>query len=118
MANVTIQFKPNSSISVDVSSSTANTVRVGFFGKLTMRNTVAGSVLHEWPYKVACSLNDRILPPIAYAAFLLILSFFKVPEAWRLRQESDSRLVLVLIRDQVVCYILCALILLIFIITF
>ena len=51
----------------------------------------------------------RILPlhrtiPLAYGALLLVLALYKAREFWKLNRFSDSRLILVLIRDQVFYY--------------
>ena len=51
------------------------------------------------------SLNTRILP-LAYGALLLALALFKATQYWKQNGYSGSRLMLVIIRDQILYYVL------------
>ena len=98
--------KPNSPIPATIARLAANVTVCAYLAGLSRSDIFHGSVLHEQARKADHSLNDRLLAPIAYGALLLIISLFKAYGAWKLSRESNSRLVLVLIRDQVAYYIL------------
>ena len=100
--------KSNScSVSVSIVRLAANvTACLNLSRKSRILDAVNGSDLHEQSCEVECSLNDRVLPAIVCGALNLILSLFKAYGAWKLSRETNSRVILVLIRDQVACYIL------------
>ena len=64
----------------------------------------------RWLFQTMSVLPFRRAIPLAYGALLLILALYKARALWMLNGVTGSRLVVILIRDQVLYYVACVLI--------